>query len=532
VLLAAVPIWAAEADNEVADAESVLKEGKVATDGPSLLEYFKKRTIPEVDRAKLAAMIRDLASEDFPVRRKAFRDLQAAGKAAVPLLRQAQKDEDPEVVSSATQLLEKIEAGSESALTMAAARVLAARKPAGSVKVLLAYLPLADDDNVQESLRNALVTLGVDKGKPDPAIVAALKDKSPARRATAAFVLGKAVADQRPAVRALFKDEDARVRYWAAFSLVQAGDKSGVETLIALLGKDPADLASQAEDVLYRLAAAAGDAAQETRTPADWSKWWKTNAAKIDLAKLNVERAYRGVTLMCEYSGSGQNGQGRIWEAGKDGKVRWEINAGLGGPLDARLLPNGNVLVGEYGSCRVTERDKKGNIVWQKTGLGNVCSCQRLPNGNTLIASMNSLMEVNKKGDAVFTLQGAAYYAKQLPNKHIIYTTNGAVVELNAARKEVARINLPAVNWGSVEKLANGRYLVALYSGSKVVEVDAKGTEFWSINVPSPTLAVRLNNGNTLVASPSSNTVFEYSRDKKEVWKQRGQGQPWRGRRY
>jgi hypothetical protein len=544
MLVAAVPLRAAEADREeLKEAERVLNEAKIATDGPSLLAYIKKRTLPETDRTKLRALVRQLGDDEFEVRKKAFAELQAAGKAAEEVLREALQDEDPEIATSAVLLLEKITSTSASTIMAAAARVLADRKPAGTVPVLLAYLPLAaNEEQVLEAFRNALVAVGLKGGKADDALVAAAKDKHAVRRAVAAFVLGKAGDNHRPTVRGLLKDSDDKVRFQAASALIQARDKAAVDTLIDLLTGRDKDLAWQAQDLLVRVAGTAGEKSPpdlEGDTPenrakgkAAWVKWWKANSARVNLAKINDERPYRNLTLICEYSGSGVNGQGRIWLCNRQGKVQKELNANLGSPLDARLLPNGNVLVGEYGGGRVTERDWKGNIVWDSGNVGNVCSCQRLANGNTLIASTGQLIEMNRKKETVFSIKTQVYYARKLRNGHIIYTTANQVIELDANRKEVRRINVNGVNWGSAEKLANGNYLVSIYSFGRVAEIDKDGKEVWKVNVASPTLALRLRNGNTLVASTAGNAVFEYDRKGKQVWTQKTQGQPWRGHRY
>jgi HEAT repeat protein len=544
LLSAALPLRSAEADQEeLKDAERVLNEAKIATDGPSLLAYIKKRTVPETDRDKLRTLVQKLGDDEFQVRKKAFADLQAAGQAAEAVLREALQSDDPEIATSATTLLEKLASGSSSAIMAAAARVLADRKPAGAVAVLLAYLPLAaNDDAVQEAFRNTLVAVGVKGGKADDALVAAAKDKHAVRRAVAAFVLGKAGAEALATVSKLLKDTDDKVRYQAAAALIQARDKAAADTLIAILTGRDKDLAWQAQDLLVRIASTAGEKSPPTldgdsaenraKGKEEWVKWWKANSARVNLAKINDEKPYRNLTLICEYSGSGVNGQGRIWLCNKQGKVQRELNTGLGSPLDARLLPNGNVLVGEYAGGRVTERDWKGKIVWEMPNLGNVCSCQRLANGNTLIATQAQLIEVNRKKEKVFSINVQTYYARKLRNNHIVYTTANQVVELDANRKEVKRLNINGANWGSVEKLANGRYLVAVYGQGRVVEIDKDGKELWSVAIASPTLATRLRNGNTLVASTATNTVVEFDKKGKQVWSQRTQGQPWRGRRY
>src|SRR5262249_8812057 len=126
MLAAAVPVRAAEADREeLKEAERVLSEAKIATDGPALLAYIKKRTLPETDRANLRALVRQLGDDEFEARKKAFAELQAAGKAAEEVLREALQDEDPEIATSAGLLLEKITSASASTIVAAAARVLA-----------------------------------------------------------------------------------------------------------------------------------------------------------------------------------------------------------------------------------------------------------------------------------------------------------------------------------------------------------------------------------------------------------------------
>src|SRR5205823_3781092 len=101
----------------------------------------------------------------------------------------------------------QIEGPSGAALSSAAMRALAGLKPAGTVEVLVAYLPTAEDDQVLEEVAATLVAVAVKDGKADPAILKALTDDVPARRAVAAEVLAQVGGEeQRPAVRKLLKD--------------------------------------------------------------------------------------------------------------------------------------------------------------------------------------------------------------------------------------------------------------------------------------------------------------------------------------
>src|SRR5207253_722553 len=58
------------------------------------------------------------------------------------------------------------------------------------------------------------------------------------------------------------------------------------------------------------------------------------------------------------------------------------------------------VLLAESFANRVTERNLKGEILWQKE-LTEPLVAQRLPNGNTFIATKTQMVEVNAKGDEV-----------------------------------------------------------------------------------------------------------------------------------
>src|SRR5262249_39574740 len=113
------------AEDEAAAAdEKFLKENGVTPDGPGLLKFFRDRTLSDKDRENLLQLIRQLGHKNFRMRQKASRSLIAAGTQAVPLLKEALKDEDLEVHDRAAKCIEKIEKGPGPALPAAAARLL------------------------------------------------------------------------------------------------------------------------------------------------------------------------------------------------------------------------------------------------------------------------------------------------------------------------------------------------------------------------------------------------------------------------
>jgi hypothetical protein len=72
----------------------------------------------------------------------------------------------------------------------AAVRLVGWKRPPGAAKVLLDYLPAADEAVAREA-RAALVAVAQRDGQPDPDLVRALDEKGPVRREAARGVLGK-----------------------------------------------------------------------------------------------------------------------------------------------------------------------------------------------------------------------------------------------------------------------------------------------------------------------------------------------------
>ncbi len=267
----------------------------------------------------------------------------------------------------------------------------------------------------------------------------------------------------------------------------------------------PLPLAWQTEEILYRLAgeqnptASLGSGKEEERRKcrAAWETWWKANEAKIDIAKIRNEEPLRGLTVVTEFDG--EQG-GRVWEFGPDGKMRWQIK-NLSGPNDVQMLPGGRVLIAERNGNRVTERDREGKILWEYASTNNSpIAAQRLPNGNTLIATFNQLLEVSpdKRTVQTHTNPSGFRHALRLRNGHILYiASNGQVVELDAQFKEVRTITPEmhgggASYWASVEPLPNGRFLLALGTSGKVIEIDGTGKIQWQCDVPNVVFATRL----------------------------------------
>lgn len=197
-----------------------------------------------------------------------------------------------------------------------------------------------------------------------------------------------------------------------------------------------------------------------------------------------------------------------------DGSLEWELK--IGAIHDAQLLPNGNILT-QLGWQRVVEVAPDKQIVWEyDSGKMNgnagkpleVHAIQRLDNGLTMIAESGParIIEVDREGK----IRHQVKLKVDRPNAH-----------------SDTRL---------VRKIANGNYLVAHENDGFVREYDAAGQIVWDYEVPlfgkerkgghgpeafgnAVFSAIRLANGNTLIATGNGHSVLEVNPKKEIVWK-------------
>lgn len=538
--LLAVPTGVAD-EIEKAD-EKTLQAADVGTEGEALLTFFRRRTPTEEDERLIGRLVRQLGNDSYDLREQASRALTERGRTALPALRAALADSDFEIVRRAKACIGEIERG-DTAVPAAAARLLARRRqPAGAVAALLAYMPFATEALVEEEVLATLVVLGTRPGKVDPALTAALKDRVPARRGAAAYVLGRhPEKDQRAAVRPLLADAEALVRLRAARGLLVGKDREAVPALIALLADAPAHLAGQAEEALWDLAGDASPAMPADGEPAEvrrkyrdsWARWWRDRGKDVDLARLGERPPHLGLTLIA------LSNAGKVYECGKDGKPRWTIT-GLQGPIEALMLPGNRVLVTENLGKRVSERDLSGKILWEHKTADEALSARRLPNGNTFVSTNSTVSEITRDGKDVYRHRfpagaggGRINSACRLRNgRLLVLTSDGVMAEVDSLTgKVLATHTAPDQASYSVEPLAGGGCLVAAYGAGKVVEYDAAFKSVWEHPLPSAFHASRLPNGHTLIASHSGKVVIEVTSDHKVVWEQRIEDLTWRAHR-
>jgi len=517
------------AAQEAGPDERLLKENKLALDGPGLLTFFKERTANLADAGKIGKLVAKLGADDFEEREDASRQLISLGSRALQALQEATKSTDAEVSRRAEDCVKQIKSGSTAVVLQAAIRQLARTKDAGAADVLLAYLPTGEQENVADEVREALVGLALRDGKAEPALVAALADKEAVRRAAAGSALARVkAADALPAVRKLLEDPDAKVKARVALALAAAREKEAIPVVISLLDDPsltPLELTVM-EDLLYRLgedrsplAPAAGNADGRKKYRAAWKAWWDDHGEKLDLAKLEQATKVEGNTLIVLLD------ENKIIDLDATNKPRFTLENVLF-PLDAQYLPGDRVLIAEHNAQKVTERDKTGKVLWQKE-VDMPLSAQRLPNGNTLIGTRQQVIEVDPKGKEVttYTRPGGELIMRvqRLRNGQTAMVTQLGVtryVLLDAAMKEIRSFGVDIrTSGGRIEVLPNGNVLSPENANNRVVEHDVNGRVVWEVAVDQPIAALRLPNGNTLVTSMNLTVgAVELDRSGKILW--------------
>lgn len=520
---------------------AILKRHGLPERGPELLHFFHKRTLTAEQIAKFRAVFPKLGAASYPARLEATTALRAMGPVVRPLIVQAieQPKLDSETRRRAQRCLDQHSEDEDALLAMATARQITRTPPRGAVGVLLAYLPYVANEAIRDEVQHALQASIAAEPDAAPLLHTALKDAHPEKRAAAAETLVRTGRTRRAEAVALLRDPSRQVRFQVARALVEMRDTAGLPVLIELLPDLPVEQAGAAEELLLRVA---GDEAPDTclsgRATAAaardaWRAWHKKHAVGLDLAA-RLRRRELGVTVVAAAS-AGRGINGEITAYGPDGKQLWKFG-GLRYPVDVQVLGKERVLLAEYYGRRVTERDAKGKVLWEKCVTMPIC-CQRLRNGQTFIATRQQLMIVDREGKEVFTafLNAASILAaRRLSDGQIVAVTAGGQCHvLDPLGREVRSFRVGQVYTlgGNIEALSGGRFLVPLYSENRVVEYDLSGQLHGQTHAPRPTSVTRLENGNLLITTLNAQRVVERSPEGKEVHSYPTGGRAWRARR-
>ena len=488
-----------------------------ATDPDGLLKYLKERTLSDVELTKIQAVIKLLGSEDFDGRLKATIELEQMGPPAIAPLRLASKDgnSSAEVVYRAEYILKRIEKVSHAEVASAAIRALAKSKSPDLVPTLLGFMPLSDNLAVTEQIQATLTAAAVVDGKPDPALLEALKSTNSLRRmaAAVAFVEGAPAAEKGrvkdiyPKILELAKAEkDTAQRFKLVKSLLLfAKENEAVAMLIDMIPDMVRGQIWQAEDLLGQIAGKDTPKAKCLKTKESmvkaqtaWKEWWAKSEKAIDLAKLEVKPKLQGnfVLMTIDYR-FGQNST--ITEFGSDEKERWKLTAPAN-VWDFVFGPGDRIHIADQNT--ISERDRAGKVLSTKqvqydnpNGGGklpaNPMSIQLLDNGNKLVFCRQCIVEYGKDGKEVMT------YVRP------INMNFGNADICSALRLKSGETLLHVANNGP-----NGQAPQMIYIDSKGKEIKEKAFKTVQANYQFTTM---VQSGEDKVIVAEQNQLIEYS---------------------
>ncbi len=267
-----------------------------------------------------------------------------------------------------------------------------------------------------------------------------------------------------------------------------------------------------------------------------------TETAKPPLARNFWHENQRG-PYACLIS---EHAHDRVTLLNEKGEVVWEYP--VPHPQDVWMLPNGNILTTYSQGVREVTREKQ--TVWEfKTEKPNeIPNCQPLPDGNVLIGIVGEcrLVEVNRRGEIVHEVRletteknphAQFRMCRKTPEGTYLvpFTAEGAVREYDSQGKvihEFPREPSPV----AALRLPNGNTLIS--AGRAVTEYDAANEIVWRVDadwlpdIQFGTLAglQRLPNGNTIVCNWNTQDtdgrvgahIFEVTPDKRIVWQVTG----------
>ena len=222
--------------------------------------------------------------------------------------------------------------------------------------------------------------------------------------------------------------------------------------------------------------------------------------------------------------------------------------------IEVSLKPEGHkILAADKGIIAIIGYD--GKVQWQHKAR-SVHSLQMLENGNVLFQiNQTTVVEVNPKTNKrVFEYNSAtmngnkgkkvevhAFQRVENGLTMIAESGPGRIIEVDKNGKIVKQFKLklnkphPHKDTRQAKKIHNGNYLVAHEGDGFVREYDKSGKVIWEYEVPlfgkakkgghgpdawgnSVFDALRLPNGNTLIATGNGHSVIEVSPDKEIVW--------------
>lgn len=434
---------------------------------------------PEETR-RIEELVAQLGDDDFFRREEAMAELLRMPSVSIERLERAAEGSDPEVRWRARRLIEHGR-GTSARVLFAAYRVIAQSSLKGLGPQVLSSMVHCEDEYHQRAAAQALATTALPADAP--LLRQALTEATAPRRVAAIMALAALAGDEaRRDLQPLLEGGDDIVRYHAAVTLMNLGDRAALVTLGKLLESEDLQVRARSAQSLRAVTGEqfpfiSYETVEKRLTAARvWQEWIAAHAASADLKlPIDLTSPYLNRTLICYYN------PGKVVEVDENGKTVWEVS--IAGPWGCHGLPNGHRLVASYNTRQVIEYDAAGKVIWKVTLPSHPFSVQRLDNGNTLVACYGNRSVI-----------------ELAPDQRVVWQIDTQVQPMDARRLE------------------NGNTLVCLFDQNKVVEFDRSGKIVWEVpGMPGPRSASRLENGNTLIVQTNASTVVEVDRQRNIV---------------
>ena len=508
-------------DNTTED-EKTLSDAGLKSDGTSLIQFLSRRSEDKIDPAQIKALITKLGDDNFTIREQASASLNAIGIAALADLKTASSNPDVEISRRSKDCIQKIEDGSRKLVVSATIRLLGKKKPEGALQALINYSQYSEIDQTWEDLVQALASTGSNNGTPSKSLIDSIQVKNPVVKTACA----EALANISPE---LFKKEalhlldatEPRVRYKSALSFAKLGDKRSIDPLVKSIGSVSQWESSLLDHLLRKLFPSANipKGVNQLELQKEWEKASKDTSKIIEIALANNARNF-GKTLVVLLDA------GKVLMLDSNNNTLWKID-NLQFPLDAQILPEDRVLVAEHQGNKVTERNKNGEILWEKKIEGPLAA-QKLEDGTIFIATKSNVVVLDAKGKEIseFTPPNNEPIMKaNIANNGDLCLVLGTLqgnakfIRLDKNKKQTTSYDIDVrTSGGKVDILPNGNSLITEVYGNRVTEFNNEGKEVWNFECEQPVAAVRLPNGNTLITSMTQMKALEIDPKGKEIW--------------
>lgn len=190
-------------------------------------------------------------------------------------------------------------------------------------------------------------------------------------------------------------------------------------------------------------------------------------------------------------------------------------------PPDAAALARvrGRTLCSVPGENAVIEIDDRGRETFRAQAR-SAYACDLLPDGSRLFGDGRSVVEYDPAGREVWSLPDLPrepMSVRRLDNGNTLVAFDG--FDDRAGVMEYDRTGALVWKWNSrgqpadAVRLPDGNTLVALHGENLVVEIDDAGSEAWRVVVDDPLRVERLADGTTLVVSGDSRRGWVYDHD-------------------